>query len=183
MGRKSKLTPEQWAEVDRRLLEGDAIRRVAADYPITEASIRARLAKIGKREDVQQVAAKIVDAQRSLEALPISARVIAQNLADKLRSISDSLASAAELGAKTAHRLQHLANSEVGKVDDADPLQSMEALKGVSALTRLANDSSHIALNLLAANKEKAQSFAAEGDGPSAAPELAITVTRRAARA
>lgn len=41
-------------------------------------------------------------------------------------------------------------------MDDADVLsdESMEAMKGVSALTKLANDSSSIALNLLAANKD-----------------------------
>lgn len=180
MGRKSKLTPEQWAEVDRRLLEGQAIRRVAEDYPITEASIRARLAKLGRREDVQQVAAKLVDAQRSLEALPISARITAQNLAEKLRSISDSLACAAELGAKTAHRLHSIANTQAAMVDDAEPSKSLENLKMVGALSKLANDSSHISLNLLAANRERVQRLADEGAGSSDAPELAITVARRA---
>ncbi len=156
MGRKSKLTDAQWAEVDRRLLEGDSIRAVARDYPISEASIRERLQKIGKTETVQQVAAKIIDAERSLAALPISAQVTAQNLAAKLRSISDNLASAAMHGAATAHRLSALANAEVAKVDDAQPLNatSLEAMKGVAALTKLANDSSSIALNLLAANKD-----------------------------
>ncbi|WP_291928608.1 hypothetical protein [Limnohabitans sp.] len=76
------------------------------------------------------------------------------SLAEKLRAISVSLANAAELGAKTAHRLHALANAEVVKVDDADPLKSMDALKGVSVLTKLANDSSQIAVNLLNANRE-----------------------------
>ena len=86
-------------------------------------------------------------------------RALAVSLADKLRSISSHLASAAEYGAATAHRLNALANSEVAKVDDADVLspESMEAMKGVAALTRLANDSSSIALNLLAANKDTVQ--------------------------
>ena len=49
-----------------------------------------------------------------------------------------------------------LANGEVAKVDDADPLSasSIEALKGVGVLTKLANDSANIAVNLLAANKD-----------------------------
>jgi len=41
----------------------------------------------------------------------------------------------------------------VAKVDDATPLQSLEALKGVGVLSKLANESAAVALNLLAANK------------------------------
>lgn len=101
------------------------------------------------------------------------------DLAEKLRSISGSLASAAELGAKTAHRLQALANSEVAKVDDAQPLESVDALKGVSALTKLANDSASIALNLLNANKETVQRLNV-GDGEPAggsAPVFNVTLS------
>ena len=76
------------------------------------------------------------------------------SLAEKLRSISSSLASAAELGAKTSHRLHALANAEVAKVDDAEPLQSLDALRGVGVLTKLANDSAQIAVGLLTANRE-----------------------------
>lgn len=54
----------------------------------------------------------------------------------------------------TAHRLQALANSEVQKVDDAEPLASLEALRGVQVLTKLANESAQTGLNLLTANKK-----------------------------
>lgn len=156
MGRKSKLTPEQWAEVDRRILDGESIKALGREFGISDTSIRERIAKHGKHENVPEVAAKIVDAQRSLAALPISAQITAQNLAARLMSISDNLASAAEYGAKTAHRLNALANSEVGKVDDANPLgkESLEAMRGVSAMTKLANEAAATGLNLLAANKE-----------------------------
>jgi ABC-type transporter Mla subunit MlaD len=154
MGRPSKLTPEQWAQVDRRILDGEPVRVLAREFGISEASIRERIAKSGKIANVQEVARKIVDAEQSLAALPISAQVSAQNLAARLRAISDNLASAAHYGAQTAHRLNALANSEVQKVDDAQPLASVENLKGVAALTKLANESASIALTLLAANKE-----------------------------
>ena len=154
MARPSKLKPEQWAEIDRRRLEGESRRSLAREFGISEAAIREREEKIGRIETVQQVAAKIVDAERSLAALPVAAQVSAQNLADKLRNISASLASAAELGAKTSHRLQALANSQVAKVDDADPMKSIAELRDVGVLTKLANDSASIALNLLAANKD-----------------------------
>lgn len=159
MGRKSKLTPAQWATIERRLLEDEPRRAIARDYDISERSIREHFE--GKVEDVKSVAQKIVaaevakdEASRALQELPPLARKSANNLAEKLRSISDSLASAGQLGAATAHRLNALANSEVTKIDDANPLGSGESLKGVMVLTRLANDSASIALNLLAANKE-----------------------------
>jgi hypothetical protein len=105
-----------------------------------------------------------------LQALPPAQREVAVTLADKLRSISESLASAADLGAKTAHRLQALSNAEVAKVDDAEPLGSIESLKNVGILTKLANDSAAIALNLLAANRDAVQKFSTTppGQSPSA---------------
>ena len=70
----------------------------------------------------------------------MSHRGIAIDLAEKLRSISVSVACAAELGAKTGHRLHALANAEVCKVDDGNVLSdtSLLALKGVGVLTKLA---------------------------------------------
>lgn len=166
MARPSKLTPSQWAEVERRSLAGEPARKVAADYGISEAAIRARFGAQQKLSaqsaQVRTVAQKLADAHAALEVLPPMQRAVAIDLADKLRNISESLACAAELGAKTAHRLQSLANSQVAKVDDADPMKSISALRDVGVLTKLANDSSSIALNLLAANKE----LAAKGNAP-----------------
>lgn len=154
MGRKSKLTDVQWAELFARKSEGESNRALAKEYGVSEAAIREREGKIGKTVEVQRVARMIVETEGALKSLPIAQQITAQNLADKLKAISGSLASAAELGAKTAHRLHHLANSEVAKIDDADPLDNVEALRGVAALTKLANDSASIALNLLSANKD-----------------------------
>lgn len=104
---------------------------------------------------MRETARQIADAQSALAALPVAQQYTALSLAEKLRNISGSLASAAELGAATAHRLHALANSEVAKVDDAEPMASLDSLRNVGVLTKLANDSSHIALNLLAANKDR----------------------------
>lgn len=152
MGRRSKLTEAQWAEVERKMLEGIPVRQLARDYGVSEAAIRGR--KSAQVDQIKSVANQIVATERAVMELPISAQIAAHGLAAKLRAISDSLASAALAGAQTAHRLNALANSEVQKVDDAEPLASVENLKGVAALTKLANDSAVIALNLLSANKE-----------------------------
>lgn len=167
MARPSKLTPAQWREIERRLTEGEGASALAREFGISPASVSVRVTKVSKK--VSETAQKLADAQTALAALPVAQQYAAVSLADKLRSISGSLASAAELGAKTAHRLHALANSEVEKVDDADPLQSLTALKGVGVLTKLANESSQIAVNLLAANRDTVKQInAAQLDEPDA---------------
>lgn len=66
------------------------------------------------------------------------------------------LAGAAKFGSATAHRLSGIAHGKVAEIDDAAPLdeKSLESLKGVAVLTKMANDASQIGVNLLAANKE-----------------------------
>jgi hypothetical protein len=153
MGRKSKLTEAQWAEIERRLLEGEPRRALAREFGIAESSIRERLS--AQVKETKSVANQIVNTEQRLSALPISAQINAQNLASKLRAISGHLASAAEYGASTAHRLSAIAASEVEKIDDVEPGRSAETLRGVAALTALANESSKIAINLLSANKDQ----------------------------
>lgn len=176
MARPSKLTPAQWTEVERRLLAGETARALGREFGISEGAIRQRIGTTTRvstqSAQVRTVAEKLADANTALEALPPAQRAVAIDLSERLRSISQSLASAAELGARTAHRLQALANSEVAKVDDAEPMTSLENLKGVSALTKLANDSASIALNLLAANKDTVKRLNEDGDEP--APGLMV---------
>lgn len=156
MGRPSKLTPAQWAEIERRIAEGEVLRELAQEFGVSPAAI-SRKGFVQQSKRVQEVAQHVAIAQDALAELPVHEQYAALSLAEKLRSISNSVASAAELGAKTGHRLHALANSEVSKVDDADPLseESIAALKGVGVLTKLANESLAPALNLLAANKER----------------------------
>lgn len=170
MARPSKLTQEQWAEVARRHAAGEGVRALAAEFGISPARISERVSK--HSEQVREVAHKVAAAQTALAALPIARQHDALNLADKLRNISVSLSSAAELGAATAHRLNALANSEVAKVDDADPLSSVDKLKGVQVLTKLSNDAAYVALNLLAANKEAVQKI----NAPESAEETGFSL-------
>lgn len=161
MGRPSKLTDDQWGEVERRLLSGETARALGREFGVSEGAIRKKFGahqKVSAQStQVRTVAEKLAEANIALTALPPSQRAIAVSLAEKLRSISASVASAAELGARTGHRLHALANSEVAKVDDANPLESIEALKSVGVLTKLANESLAPALNLIAANKDAVQ--------------------------
>ncbi len=181
MARPSKLTPEQWSEVKRRILAGEKPADLAREFKVSRATISTQVYK--RVEEIKAVANQMVGAEQSFRALPISEQLLTATLAQELIAISHHVAGAAKFGAATAHRLAGIAHGKVHEIDDAAPLDaaSLDALKGVSALTRLANDSASIALNLLAANKERVKAM---DDGPTdAAPELAITVTRREARA
>lgn len=167
MARPSKLSPEQWAEVARRHAAGEGVRALARAFGVDEAAIRRRVSP--HTPQVRNAAELLAQGQSAVAALPVSLQPVAIDLAAKLRNISSSLASAAELGAATAHRLHALANSEVSKVDDAEPMDSIEKLRNVGVLTKLANDSSHIAMNLLAANKDAAKSL---NEPPASRPSI-----------
>lgn len=169
MGRKSALTPEQWAEVERRhLVDGESVNSLAKEFGVNEATIRKKInpnrseqEKSGK--PLRELALEKIDADKRVKdiseqiaSLPISRQQIVTDLAQKLTNISGHLASAAEYGAATAHRLAGIAHNKVAEIDDAKPLneESLTSLKGIAVLTRMANDASEIGLNLLRANKD-----------------------------
>jgi ABC-type transporter Mla subunit MlaD len=155
MGRKSSLSEKQWQEIERRLIAGEAGRRLAEEFKISEAAIRKRFGTQVKQ--IKDVANQLVAAETAFRALPVSAQISARTLADELKEISSHLASAAKFGSATAHRLSGIAHAKVQEIDDAKPLdsESMETLKGIAVLTRMANDASTIGVNLLSANKEQ----------------------------
>lgn len=154
MGRKSSLNDKQWAEIEARMVKGERGRRLAEEFGISEAAIRKRFG--AQCAQIKAVANQMVAAETAFSALPISAQIAARTLADELKEISMHLAGAARYGAATAHRLSGIAHSKVGEIDDAAPLNddSMKVLKGIAALTQLANQAAEIPLNLLKANKE-----------------------------
>jgi hypothetical protein len=166
MGRPSKFSEKKWDEILKRVppLGKESVRSVAAELKITEGAIRARVNTQSK--PIISLANQIVDVERKFEALPLNTQVKVRTLADTLKDISEHLGHAARYGSRTAHRLNSLAYSEVQKVDDVNPLDSIESLKGVSALTRLANDSAEIGLNLLKANKEAIDNLNKSDDKP-----------------
>lgn len=164
MGRKSKLSDRQWENIGKRLLAGEKASALAREYKVSPTSISEKFSERTKR--VKATASLVIETEQILKALPISEQIAVNSLADELRAISMHLAGAGKYGAATAHRLSGLAHSEVQKIDDAEPLHSIEALKGVSALTRLANDSAEIGLGLLKANKEAIDTLNREDDKP-----------------
>lgn len=154
MGRKPKLSDAQLTEIGRRLLAGGiSMRKIAAEYGVSEGVIRGRFSAQNRK--VKAVANQLVATQDALSALPINAQISAVNLAAQLRSMAGHLASAASNGAMVAHRLSGIALQQVEKVDDAEPERSIDNLKRIHTLTRMVNDSSELALNLVSANRDR----------------------------
>lgn len=173
MGRKSPLTPEQWAQVERRhLIDGESIRALAKEFGVDEAAIRRKInpqksasvgpdksAKSLKELAVSQVRAEstIRDISAQISALSADRQQTFRDLKQSLTNISGHLASAAEYGAATAHRLLGIAHGKVAEIDDSTPLtteESVASLKSIAVLTKMGNESSDIAINLLRANKD-----------------------------
>ena len=154
MGRPSKLTPKQWAEIERRLLAGESQGALAKEFKVARSAISDRFSD--RLKSIKGVANQLVTAEQSLRSLPVSDQLTALTLADELRAISTHLAGAAKFGAATSHRLSGIAHAKVQEIDDAAPLdeKSREALRDVAILTKIANEASQIPVNLLAANKE-----------------------------
>jgi hypothetical protein len=152
MGRKSKLGEAQWEEIGRRLAKGESTSALAKEYGVSKTAVSVRFSK--RTETIKSVANQLVAAETAFESLGISEQITVRSLADELKAISSHLAGAARFGAMTAHRLSGIAHDQVQKVDDAEPEKSMEALQRIGVLTKMANASSEIGLNLLRANKD-----------------------------
>jgi hypothetical protein len=152
MGRPSKLKEKQWDEVRERVLRGEPVRAIAREYGITEGAIRQRVST--QADVIKDVARQIVQTEQALHALPVSAQVSAQRLADEIMAISTNLASAGKSGSIVARSVMEIAAKQVQKVNQDDPMESAEILQGVSALGRIANESSSIGMQMVKIVKE-----------------------------
>lgn len=146
MARKSRLTDEQWNEIITRNLNGESIRGLARDFGVAESAVRKKIsAHTGK---IKSVAKQIVTVEKTLSSMPISAQVQVRTYADRLRAISNHMASAAEYGAATAHRLAQIANQQTELIDEVNPEGSIETIKTVAVLTRTANEAADLSVRL-----------------------------------
>lgn len=154
MGRPSKLSDKQKSEIQKRLLANEKPSDLAREFKVSPATISRLFSK--PLEEIKAVANQLVSAEDALKKLGVSQQLAALQLADELRATSMHLAGAAKFGSATAHRLSGIAHAAVLKLDDSKPLDDVgvETLKSVVVLTKAANESASIGLNLLAANKD-----------------------------
>ena len=163
MPRASKLSDHQWQQVRDRLLVGETTSALAREFGIDEAAIRKRF---GSRASLNAQRTDVRAAAMALAVLAPEHRSAAITLGERLANVSTNLASAAELGSATAHRLHALANAAAAKIDDADPVPGVDPVRAVAALTATANAASSLPLGLLSANRGTAAGRLQEGAGP-----------------
>lgn len=190
MGRKSALSDEGWTKAIRRvLIDGETVNSVAKSLGIDEASLRRKIKPnksegANKAKSLKQLAIEKVEAESALSQiseeiseLPMASQRIVGDLAKKLSNISSYLATSAEHGALASSKLNAIMHAEVQRLQDGaqesilqgvSPLnsESIENLKGIGALSRLANSASEIGLNLLKANKEAIDDLNKQADKP-----------------
>jgi hypothetical protein len=152
MGRPSKLTDDQWAEVLRRVVAGESMRQLAKEFGVSEGAIRGRVSS--QSTQVKDVANQIVSANAALRKMSVAAQVITLDYAATLQTISHNLTQAAAHSAGTALRLSAIANAQVQRIDEASPMDSQETLQAISALTKMSNDAAQLGVNLINANNK-----------------------------
>lgn len=170
MGRRSKLSEEQWVEVGKRLLEGASPSQLSKEltaqgFRISESSIRSHFDRKGQStKTVQQMAGEIFDAeqaikaaeaaksnaQKTLQTMPAATQVATMTLVQRMRTMSESLAEAADVSARTALGLANKANLEQQKIDDAEPMKG-SALKNTVLLQKAANEAAELPTRIIAA--------------------------------
>jgi Helix-turn-helix domain of resolvase len=178
MGRPSKLSDIQWAEIGRRLAKGEKPADLAREYRISKALISNRFSK--RIETLKTIAKQVAEAETAFSALPISEQVSVRSLADDLKSISSHLASAAKFGSMTAHKLNAIANVQAEQIDETASLDdNAQAVRSVVVMTEAANKAAVIGLNLLAANKDRLKSADDPIDiTPTAIPDNSVDASR-----
>lgn len=182
MGRPSKLSEAQKAEIIRRVSMGEEQTALADEFGVSKALVSKLVSKPAaeRKQRVEAVANQLVTAESSLKALPVDEQADAQRLKDSLLSMSLHLGAAGTHGAAIAHRLSAIAATELQKVDDTEPLAGIPHLKAVSTLMNLAKEAAHIPLNLLAANKDRMKAMDDPPPDPGSVKGLTLEEATRA---
>lgn len=147
---KSKLTAADWVDVDQRLQLGEAATVVAKSYGITEGAIRQHFGPL-KKDKVQRVAVKILEARQAKKVLAPILQVKAESLADQLEELSKVMMNTARAQSDTALRMAQIAKAQALQIDVDNP--NIEMLRDVHALIDTSNKASSQGLELLKINK------------------------------
>lgn len=160
MSRPSKLSDRQWEEIARRLADGERVTDLAKKFGVSKTAISSRVSK--QLRNIKDVANQMVAADLALSKLAVSEQNLAVSIAQKMRAISDNLADAAVNGSINARRLSEMAGLQVSKINPDDLTGSADTLKGMMMLTRLANESASLGLDLISSTKEMVREESAE---------------------
>ena len=153
MGRKSKLNEKQWAKIQERMIDGEAVRALAREFNVSESAIRAK--KTARVEKIKDTANQVVKAECAVKSLDLDAQQAVSSYAATLRAVSDNLMGAALNGSVVSNKLSAIAVKQLNKIDAENPMESQEELQAIAALNKLGGDASAIGLNLIKINNGK----------------------------
>lgn len=160
-GRKSVLRQHQWEAIYRENLAGVSFNKLGEKYNLSPSSIRDGISAHVKL--IKTASAEIVNAERQLMDLPITARVVANDFLQDLRSMSVNLASGGAASASTYARIAHAANKKTELLDDAAPYEDNRKVLGeIAEMTQVANEAAKVPLSIISGNKEQAAQAARE---------------------
>jgi methanogenic corrinoid protein MtbC1 len=138
-----------------RHIAGESIRKLAAEIPMAESSLRALIS--AQSAQIKTVANQMVNAERAFQKLPLSAQITTKTIAARLMRMMDNMASGAELASGSYMRLMMAHNAMAAKVDEAEPMTakgSAEALVAMAAIGKIANQAAEIPIRFVAAMKD-----------------------------
>ena len=174
MGRLSVLTDSQREEIGRRLASGETLRGLSRSLGIAYTTLRRNFSD--QAPAIKNVAETLARAELDLASLPRPAQRAARTLADQLKSIQDSYATAAINGAQTAAHLSGLAQRRASTLDiDAEA----EDLRTIAALQETANKALQPAASLIAGGTKRVD-LAADRDATETDGRLEIVLIRPA---
>ena len=149
MGRLSKLTSKQKAEIGRRLASGETQRALAKEFGVSNGTIGSLF--VGRSTTLKTLARTVAEAEQKVELLSIPEQVIVRDMADQYKSMSQDYTRGASTSLNTATELHQIAAQKVSELDRTN-LQT-EDLRLVAALTDTANKASQMSTNLMNLNK------------------------------
>jgi transposase-like protein len=151
MGRKSKLTEDQKADIQARLAAGESCRAVARDIGVNEATLRRNFSTQTKQ--IQTVAKKLACVEAEVEVLPISTQLTIRSLAANMRTTAANLAAITALNTRTAHRLAKLADKSMNRLEDpeADPDGKAAEILNLATYGSLSHNLSRVGVSLVTA--------------------------------
>lgn len=149
MGRPSKLSDKQWAEVMRLHANGEKAASLAKKYKVSPTQISRRVSQVS--QELQNVAALVAQAETTFDALPVSHQSCVRSLADQIKGLAVGVTAVAATSAETGRILALHANQ---KARDLGPDLNPDDVRLVVGLQEGANRAISSGLDILRANKE-----------------------------
>jgi hypothetical protein len=134
------------------LLAGEPGRVLSREFGVSETAIRKRFGS--QTKTIKSVGDQLYTAEKRVRELPLGSQLMVRTFADDLHAMNLHMAGAGKFNAATAHRLSGIANGQVGKIDDANPMDTQEVLQSISALTKMSNEAALIPLGLIKSNND-----------------------------